>query len=178
MVTCGLGSTNVVYGSTAVNDETTEGCGVSKYYEVLKFTCKHTEPDKTDTYHMELDDTADDSTTKVKIKQEGWYSISFTALLTTNDKQNRAEIYKISSKDPDSACGAATTSCNALLQLRGKDSVSRHLQLSLVHSHWSRNVEAWLSLVETIIVLLLGALERKISPLGGILLSPRWFFMA
>ena len=78
---------------------------------------------------MELDDTADDSTTKVKIKQEGWYSITFTALLTINDKQNRAEIFKISSKDPDSACAATTTSCNALLQLRGKDSVSLHLQL-------------------------------------------------
>ena len=25
---------------------------------------------------------------------------------------------------------------------------------------------------------LLGALERKIPPLGGILLAPRWFFMA
>ena len=69
-----------------------------------------------------------------------------------------------------------------------------YIQLdSLVHSHWSRNVEAWLSLVERIIVLpllchkeparriqspLLGALERKIPPLGGILLAPRWFFMA
>ena len=124
MVTCGLGGTAVTYGSTAVSSATPDGCGVSKYYEVLKFTCKHTAPDSTDKYHMELDDTADDSTTKITIKQEGWYSITFTALLTTNDKQNRAEIFKISSKNPDSACAATTTTCDALLQLRGRDTVS------------------------------------------------------
>ena len=43
---------------------TTEGCSVSRYYEVLKFTYKQMEPDKTNKYHMELDDYADDSTTK------------------------------------------------------------------------------------------------------------------
>ena len=102
---------------------TPEGCAVSKFYEVLKFSCKHTEPDKTDKYHMELDDDSADSTTKVKIKQDGWYSISFTALLTTNDKQNRAEIFKISSRNPDSSCASVTASCEALLQLRGKDTV-------------------------------------------------------
>ena len=52
----------------------------------------------------------------------------------------------------------------------------------MVHSHWSNNVKAWLSLVESFIVLLrqlsyaiknqLVALERKISPLGAILLAP------
>ena len=123
MVTCGLGGTQVTFGTTAVASATPEGCSVSKFYEVLKFTCKHTEPDKTDKYHMELDDDSADSTTKVKIKQDGWYSISFTALLTTNDKQNRAEIFKISSKDADNSCATATTACSTLLQLRGQDKV-------------------------------------------------------
>ena len=123
MVTCGLGGTTVTYGTEAVASLTTEGCSVSKYYEVLKFTCKQLEPDKTNKYHMELDDYTDDSTTKVKIKQDGWYSISFTALLTTNDKQNRAEIFKISSKDADNSCATATTACSTLLQLRGQDKV-------------------------------------------------------
>ena len=123
MVTCALGGTTVAYGTEAVSSATTEGCSVSKYYEVLKLTCKHTEPDKTDKYHMELDNTADDSTTKIKIKQDGWYSISFTALLTTNDKQNRAELFKISSKNPDSSCATVTSACEALLQLRGQDKV-------------------------------------------------------
>ena len=61
----------------------------------------------------------------------------------------------------------------------------QHLQVSVLHSHWSRNAEARLSLVERIIVLLrqlsyaiknqlLGALARK-DPTG---LAPRWFFMA
>ena len=113
----------MAYGTEAVSSATTEGCSVSKYYEVLKLTCKHTEPDKTDKYHMELDNTADDSTTKIKIKQDGWYSISFTALLTTNDKQNRAELFKISSKNPDSSCATVTSACEALLQLRGQDKV-------------------------------------------------------
>ena len=133
MVTCGLGGTDVAFGTEAVNSMTTEGCSVSKNYEILKFTCKHTEPDKTDKYHMELDDDSADSTTKVKIKQDGWYSISFTALLITNDKQNRAEIFKISSKNPDSSCAAATTACEALLQLRGQDKVSGVLGVLGIH---------------------------------------------
>ena len=52
------------------------------------------------------------------------------------------------------------------------------LESSVVHSHWSRNVEAWLSLVESVAGASSAArasLERKI---GGILLAPRWFFMA
>ena len=113
----------MTYGTQSVSSATTEGCSVSKNYEVLKLTCKHTEPDKTDKYHMELDSTADDSTTKIKIKQDGWYSISFTALLTTNDKQNRAEIFKISSRDADNSCATTTTACSTLLQLRGQDKV-------------------------------------------------------
>ena len=123
MVTCGLGGKTVEYGTQSVSGATTEGCGVSKNYEVLKLTCKHTEPDKTDKYHMELDNTAEHSTTKIKIKQDGWYSISFTALLTTNEKQNRAELFKISSKNPDSSCATITTACEALIQLRGKDEI-------------------------------------------------------
>ena len=68
---------------------------------------------------------------------------------------------------------------------------SHSLHSSLVHSHWSRNVEAWLSLVESFRVLLCQlsyaiknplvaskAPSNKIPPLGGILLAPRWFFMA
>ena len=66
----------------------------------------------------------------------------------------------------------------------------------VVRSHWSRLIEARLSLVESFIVLLrqcllchkeparriqsplLGALERKKPPTRGFLLAPRWFFMA
>ena len=65
--------------------------------------------------------------------------------------------------------------------------------LSLVHSHWSRNVEARLSLVESFIVLLrqlsyaiknqLGHPKPPTRGFGtqrpnGSLLAPRWFFMA
>ena len=128
MVTCGLGSTDVTYSTSTDTVPQANGCSVSKYYEVLKFNCKQTEPDKTDKYHMELDDTAADSTTKIKIKQNGWYSITFTALLMLNTGQSRAEIFKISSKNPDSACAATATTCDALLQLRGKDKVSLQLQ--------------------------------------------------
>ena len=123
MVTCGLGGTQVTFGTTAVASATPEGCSVSKFYEVLKFTCKHTEPDKTDKYHMELDDDSADSTTKVKIKQDGWYSVSFTAYLVTETRQSRVELFKLSSKD--ASCAASTSSCNALLQLRGQDKVTK-----------------------------------------------------
>ena len=61
-------------------------------------------------------------------------------------------------------------------------------QTSLLHSHWSRNVKARLSLVESFIVLMMPALlchkepARRIqSALWNaqyILLAPRWFFMA
>ena len=55
--------------------------------------------------------------------------------------------------------------------------------MSRVDFHWSRDVAppALLSHKEParrIQSPLLGALERKIPPLGGILLAPRWFFMA
>ena len=48
---------------------------------------------------------------------------------------------------------------------------------SVVHSHWLRNVEAWLSLVESVA----GAIKNQLShskPPRGILLAPRWFFIA
>ena len=70
--------------------------------------------------------------------------------------------------------------------------VENPVVISLVHSHWSRMsriVSHWST--ASIVMFapavlchkeparrLLGALERKIPPLGGILLAPRWFFMA
>ena len=53
---------------------------------------------------------------------------------------------------------------------------------SLVHSHWSRNVEARLSLVESNAAPALFCHKepaRRNTPplLGGILLAPRWFFL-
>ena len=118
-MTCGLGTDVVTYGTEAVGGVTTDNCEVSKHYEALKWTCTVTEPDKTDKYHMDLDPATD--TTKIKIKQDGWYSVSFTALLTTTNKQSRVEIFKLSSKD--STCAAATASCNSIIQLRGQDTV-------------------------------------------------------
>ena len=55
--------------------------------------------------------------------------------------------------------------------------------MSRLGSHWSRDVATPALLchkepARRIQSPLLGALERKIPPLGGILLAPRWFFMA
>ena len=55
--------------------------------------------------------------------------------------------------------------------------------MSRLGSHWSRVMLAPALLchkepARRIQSPLLGALERKIPPLGGILLAPRWFFMA
>ena len=55
--------------------------------------------------------------------------------------------------------------------------------MSRLGSHWARDVAAPALLchkepARRIQSPLLGALERKIPPLGGILLAPRWFFMA
>ena len=122
MVTCGLGGTTLTYPNQQSGaGQTTDGCDVSKWYETLAWTCTQTEPDKTDKFHMELDPAT--STTKVKIKQDGWYSVSFTAYLTTETRQSRVELFKLSSKD--ASCAASTSSCNALLQLRGQDKVTK-----------------------------------------------------
>ena len=80
-----------------------------------------------------------------------------------------------------------------LLPLALIHSTSTSLQGSVVHSHWSRNVEARLSLVESFIVMLrqlsyaiknqLGHPKPPTRGFGtqrhnGSLLAPRWFFMA
>ena len=54
---------------------------------------------------------------------------------------------------------------------------------TLLNSHWSRAslvmlAPAVLCHKEPARASKLGALERKITPLGGILLAPRWFFMS
>ena len=54
------------------------------------------------------------------------------------------------------------------------------VQASVLHSHWSRNVEAWLSLVERFIVMLRQLSYAIKNQLGHPKppIAPRWFFMA
>ena len=72
--------------------------------------------------------------------------------------------------------------------------VRNRISTSVLHSHWSRNVEARLSLVERFIVLLRQlsyAIKNQLGhpkpptrgfgtqrPILGSMLAPRWFFMA
>ena len=59
----------------------------------------------------------------------------------------------------------------------------QHINISLVHSHWSRNVETWLSLVERIIVLLRQlsyAIKNQLGhpkPPKLLVDATSWFFM-
>lgn len=94
------------------------GCDVSKNYEQLTFAkCSQTEPDATNKYHMEPE--AATTAKKVTINNDGYFKIEFTALLTSTDnKITRVEVYKATSKDPSNSCGAITTACTTLIQLR------------------------------------------------------------
>ena len=72
---------------------------------------------------------------------------------------------------------------NSVCYLYFVNSLYLHSLSSLVHSHWSRIVEAWLSLVESYRVFLCQlsyVIKNKLvgSKMGGILLPPRWFLMA
>ena len=56
---------------------------------------------------------------KVTINNDGYFKIEFTALMTSTDnKITRVEVYKVTSKDPTNSCGAITTACTTLIQLR------------------------------------------------------------
>ena len=58
----------------------------------------------------------------IEIASDGWYKIDFTALLekASDGRIIRADVYKVSSKDPSQSCAAAAggESCEVALQLR------------------------------------------------------------
>jgi len=94
------------------------GCDVSKNYEQLTFSkCSQTEPDATNKFHMEPE--AATTAKKVTINNDGYFKIAFTALLSSTDnKITRVEVYKVTSKDPTNSCGAITSACTTLIQLK------------------------------------------------------------
>ena len=56
----------------------------------------------------------------IEIMSEGWYKIDFTALLqdASDGRIVRADVYKVSSKDPTDSCNAVTETCEVALQIR------------------------------------------------------------
>ena len=60
------------------------------------------------------------NTDYVEIKRGGWYQVEFSALFDNLSDRRliRADVYKLSSKDPAASCTAVTSSCDVLLQLR------------------------------------------------------------
>ena len=51
---------------------------------------------------------------------EGWYKIEFTALLqrVSDRRFIRADVYKVSSKDPENSCAPRAEACDVALQIR------------------------------------------------------------
>lgn len=114
-----MGSTALTFPNVSPSGVTTNGCAVSKNWEQITFaTCFQTEPDSTDAFHMAPEKATD--ATKVTIKQAGYYRVEFTALLTISRFITRAEVFKITTKDPSKNCETITSACSALLQLRGQ----------------------------------------------------------
>ena len=56
----------------------------------------------------------------IEIVSEGWYKIDFTALLkdASDGRIIRADVYKVSSKDPTNNCETVAETCEVALQLR------------------------------------------------------------
>ena len=125
---------DTVTGLTLAASGSPAGCDVSKNYEQLTFAkCAQSEPDATNKYHMEVWEyfslfnlraflfhpEAITTAKKVTINNDGYFKIEFTALLTSTDnKITRVEVYKVTSKDPTNSCGAITSACTTLIQLR------------------------------------------------------------
>jgi len=105
--------------TTDADGNTPDGCDPATNYEQLTFAqCSHTEPDKTNTFH--LAPTPATNTEYVEIKSDGWFKVELTALFRNlNDRRLiRADVFKISSKDPANSCAAKAQACDGLLQLR------------------------------------------------------------
>jgi len=123
IIQCTLGTTALTFSTVATDDDdgnkvTTDGCGVAKNYEQLTWSsCTQSDqPDSTQTYyHMEVNSDKDE----VTINKAGTYKIEFTTLMqSTDQKLFRTEIFKITSKDPDSDCASITEECDTLIQMR------------------------------------------------------------
>ena len=116
-VQCSMDSTALTFpNSDAI---TSDSCSVSKNWEQITFSsCVQTAPDSTDKFHMEPEAATD--ATKVTIKQAGYYRVELTALLTISKFPTRADVFKVSTKDPAAACGTIASACSPLLQLRGQ----------------------------------------------------------
>ena len=126
-VTCGLlGTTQITYPSTTSGGKTSEdSCDVSKNYEYIKWSCTQSETDKTDQYYMTLDATTD--TTKITIKKDGWYKVSITAYLKSDNRASRVDVFRVSTaKKLLNTCvvDSSREPCYAILQLRADDDVS------------------------------------------------------
>ena len=122
VVQCTMGSDALTFPNTVSNGVTTDGCSVSKNYQQITFaSCTQTEPDGTDGFHMAADSETD--ATKVMIKKSGYYRVELTALLTTTRFVTRADVFKQTTKDPESNCATITSTCSGLLQLRGQGTV-------------------------------------------------------
>ena len=91
------------------------------YQQITFATCTQTEPDSTDSYHMAAD--SEEDATKVMIKKSGYYRVELTALLTTTRFVTRADVFKQTTKDPADNCNSISSSCSALIQLRGQGTV-------------------------------------------------------
>ena len=113
-----MGSTALTFPNS--DSVTSDSCSVSKNWEQITFSsCIQTAPDSTDTFHMEPEAATD--ATKVTIKQAGYYRVELTALLTISKFPTRAEVFKVSTKDPAANCvGTIPSACSPLLQLRGQ----------------------------------------------------------
>merc|ERR1719458_373857 len=123
VVQCTLGTTALTFASVATDDAdgnkvTTDNCGVSKNYEQLTWSsCTQSDqPSSTGKfYHMEVNSDLDE----VVINTAGTYKIEFTTLMqSTDQKLFRTEIFKITSKNPDSDCATVTEECDTLIQMR------------------------------------------------------------
>ena len=56
----------------------------------------------------------------IEIVSEGWYKIDFTALLrdASDGRIIRADVYKVSTKDPTNSCATVAETCEVALQIR------------------------------------------------------------
>jgi len=118
-----MGTTALTFSNEATTNSdgdkvTTDSCNVAKWYEQVTWSsCTQSDqPSSSGTYyHMEANSDLDE----VTINVAGTYKIEFTTLMqSTDQKLFRTEIFKITSKDPDSDCASITEECDTLIQMR------------------------------------------------------------
>jgi len=111
----GSGST----GLTVAAGNIPANCDVGRQYQILPFDqCSHSEPDASTSTHLMPEGLTQSE--YVEIKSEGWYKVEFTAMLqTVSDRRFiRADVYKVSSKDPANSCSTQAETCDVALQIR------------------------------------------------------------